>query len=84
MQTHPIMRHNEAPPGCRLVLGRVSEHTSAQQLREHFGAYGTVTDVFVSETKRGFGYVTFSNETEADLALAVEHLACCGYHDDIL
>lgn len=51
----------------------MSFNTSDDALRTAFGAYGTVTDVYVANDRqtgrpRGFAFVTFSTDAEAKLA----------------
>jgi hypothetical protein len=61
----------------RLFVGSLSDETTEQDLRQAFGAYGTVVDAVlmtdrVTRAPRGFGFVTMSNRKEA--AKAVEAL----------
>jgi hypothetical protein len=61
----------------RLFVGSLSDDTTEHDLREAFGAYGTVVDAVVmndrvTHTSRGFGFVTMSNRRDA--AQAVEAL----------
>ncbi len=62
----------------KLFLGGLSWETTDQKLRDHFGQYGTMTDVVIMTDKvtgrsRGFGFVTFSTKQSAEDALAGSH-----------
>jgi cold-inducible RNA-binding protein len=57
----------------KLYVGNLSFKTSEEELRTHFGQYGSVTDVYVAMDKmtgrpRGFAFVTMSSDEEAKLA----------------
>ena len=60
--------------GSKLYVGGLSYSTSSQQLREHFSACGQVTSADVisdreTDRSRGFGFVEFSTEAEAQAAI---------------
>jgi RNA recognition motif-containing protein len=57
----------------KLYVGNLSFKISEAELRQTFGQFGTVTDVYIANDRetgrpRGFAFVTFSNETESKLA----------------
>src|SRR5580698_2512969 len=57
----------------KLYVGNLSFKTTEDELRTHFGQYGTVTDVYVAMDKmtgrpRGFAFVTMSSDEEAKVA----------------
>lgn len=57
----------------KLYVGNLSFKTSEDELRSHFGQYGSVTDVYVAMDKmtgrpRGFAFVTMGTPEEAKLA----------------
>lgn len=57
----------------KLYVGNLSFNTSEADLRNAFGAFGTLTDVFVATDRetgraRGFAFVTFSTAEESKLA----------------
>jgi cold-inducible RNA-binding protein len=57
----------------KLYVGNMSFQTTEDELRSHFGQFGTVTDVFVAMDKftgrpRGFAFVTMSTPEEAKVA----------------
>lgn len=57
----------------KLYVGNLSFNTSEADLRDAFGAFGTLTDVFVAMDRetgrpRGFAFVTFSTAEESKLA----------------
>jgi RNA recognition motif-containing protein len=58
----------------KLFVGSLSWNTDDQQLREAFAAFGEVSEAVVitdrnSGRSRGFGFVTFENDEEADKAI---------------
>jgi len=57
----------------KLYVGNMSFKTSEDELRQHFGQFGSVTDVYVAMDKmtgrpRGFAFVTMGTPEEAKLA----------------
>ena len=57
----------------KLYVGNLSFKTTEDELRTHFGQFGTVTDVYVAMDKmtgrpRGFAFVTMGTEEEAKTA----------------
>ncbi|KAJ7620000.1 hypothetical protein DFH06DRAFT_71382 [Mycena polygramma] len=59
---------------CKLYIGNLSNNTSNQELRQHFSQCGQITDSVVIVDRdtgrpRGFGFVTFSSEQEAQAAI---------------
>ncbi|HEY3757845.1 MAG TPA: RNA-binding protein [Opitutaceae bacterium] len=57
----------------KLYVGNLSFKTTEDDLRSHFGQYGSVTDVYVAMDKmtgrpRGFAFVTMGTEEEAKQA----------------
>jgi len=59
----------------KLYVGNLSFQTTEQDLRELFGAHGTVTDAVVmmdrdTQRPRGFGFVTMSSSDEGQSAIA--------------
>lgn len=74
---HPLhqswQNHLPSQERSKLFLGGLSTNTKAELVRQHFSAYGTVVDAVVMGSKarpRGFGFVTFLNEDDANAALA--------------
>jgi len=60
---------------AKLYVGNLSWNTTDDTLRNAFGDYGQVLDSIVMRDRdtgrsRGFGFVTFSNNQEADAAIA--------------
>jgi cold-inducible RNA-binding protein len=58
----------------KLYVGNMSFKTTEAELRDAFGQFGTVTDVYIASDRetgrpRGFAFVTFSTDTEAKLAV---------------
>jgi len=59
----------------KLYVGNLSYSTSESDLRELFGAYGAVDSVAVitdrdSGRSKGFGFVEFGNDAEAQAAIS--------------
>ncbi len=59
----------------RLYVGNLSYSTTEADLRDLFGAYGAVESVAVvtdrdSGRSKGFGFVEFGNDTEAQAAIS--------------
>ncbi len=57
----------------KLYVGNLSFKTSEDELRSHFGQFGSVTDVYVAMDKmtgrpRGFAFVTMGTDEEAKIA----------------
>ncbi len=57
----------------KLYVGNLSFKTTEDELRSHFGQFGTVSDVYVAMDKmtgrpRGFAFVTMSTDDEAKIA----------------
>ena len=57
----------------KLYVGNLSFKTTEDELRTHFGQFGTVTDVYVAMDKmtgrpRGFAFVTMATADEAKVA----------------
>jgi len=62
----------------KLYVGNLSWNTTTESLREAFAQYGEVVDSIVMSDRetgrsRGFGFVTFSSEGEAQAAINALH-----------
>ncbi|CAI9110175.1 OLC1v1010154C1 [Oldenlandia corymbosa var. corymbosa] len=63
-----------APPhrmGKKIFVGRLPQEASAEDLRQYFGRFGRILDVYVPKDPkrsghRGFGFVTFAEDGVAD------------------
>ncbi len=58
----------------KLYVGNLSFKTTEAELRDAFGQFGSVTDVYVAMDRmtgrpRGFAFVTFSTDAESKLAI---------------
>lgn len=67
----------EADAG-KLFIGGISWETTEEKLRDHFAAYGDVSQAAVMRDKltgrpRGFGFVVFSDPSSVDAALVDPH-----------
>jgi hypothetical protein len=61
--------------GIKLYVGNLDYATDETKLRNEFGAFGTVTDVFLpvergTQRPRGFGFVTMKHRTDAENAIS--------------
>lgn len=59
----------------KLFVGNLAWEVEFQDLKDAFGKYGEITDAFVATDKfsgrsRGFGFVTFAEEADAEKAKA--------------
>ena len=57
----------------KLFVGNLAWEVGAEDLKEAFSKFGEITDAFVATDKfsgrsRGFGFVTFANEEDAQKA----------------
>lgn len=57
----------------KLYVGNMSFNTTEAALRDTFGQFGTITDVYIASDRmtgrpRGFAFVTFSTDAESKLA----------------
>ena len=57
----------------KLYVGNLSFKTTEAELRDAFGQFGTLTDVYIASDRetgrpRGFAFVTFSTDAESKLA----------------
>ena len=64
--------------GNKLYVGNLPFSTTEDSLRDAFGQCGTVTDVMIAVDRqtgrsRGFGFVTFSTDEEANAAVGKFH-----------
>lgn len=62
----------------KLYVGNLSFNTTEAALRDAFGQFGTVTDVYIANDRetgrpRGFAFVTFATAQES--ALAIEKMS---------
>ena len=58
----------------KLYVGNMSFKTTEVDLRDAFGQFGSITDVYIANDRetgrpRGFAFVTFNNDTESKLAI---------------
>ena len=65
---------NKPESSHKLFLGGLNHSTSEDGLRNHFEKYGKLVDVAVmrfpkTNRSRGFGFITYSTASEADVAL---------------
>ena len=62
-------------PSGKLFIGGLSFDTTDETFKNYFSGFGEVTDAFVlrdnvTKRSRGFGFVTFKTEADADKCLA--------------
>lgn len=58
----------------KVFVGRCTEALTADDLREYFGAFGQVTDVFVPKPFRAFSFVTFLDPEVAQSLCGQDHI----------
>ena len=71
----PLNYGNEEEQSRKLFIGGISLDTTDEGMREYFSQYGKITDCVVikekgSERSKGFGFVTYETEEEADKCMA--------------
>lgn len=58
----------------KLFIGSLSWNTSEDELRSHFSTYGELEEaIIISDNagrSKGFGFITFVNDADADKAIA--------------
>jgi len=54
---------------CKLYVGGLTQDTNEEDLGDAFSKFGTVTDIWISRDRPGFGFVTFENKDSADDAV---------------
>jgi len=59
---------------CKVFVGRCSDDMSPEDLRDYFGQYGEVTDVFIPKPFRAFAFVTFLNPDIAQSLCGEDHI----------
>lgn len=71
---------------CKVFIGRCTEDLTADDLREYFGKFGEVTDVFIPKPFRAFSFVTFLDPEVAQSLCGEDHIIKgkkskgCKYH----
>jgi len=60
----------------KLFVGGLSWQTTVEKLKEYFGQFGDITDVYLlkdplTQRNRGFGFITFSNQDALGRVAAV-------------
>ncbi|WOL12889.1 hypothetical protein Cni_G21657 [Canna indica] len=64
--------------GRKIFVGRLPQEASAEDLRQYFGRFGHISDVYVPKDPkrsghRGFGFVTFAEDGVADRVSRRKH-----------
>ncbi|ENN77115.1 hypothetical protein YQE_06369, partial [Dendroctonus ponderosae] len=59
---------------CKVFIGRCTEDLTADDLREYFGKFGEVTDVFIPKPFRAFSFVTFLDPEVAQSLCGEDHI----------
>ncbi|KAL0377708.1 UNVERIFIED_CONTAM: Heterogeneous nuclear ribonucleoprotein 1 [Sesamum radiatum] len=79
---HPgSMRGGTSGMGKKIFVGRLPQEASAEDLRQYFGRFGRILDVYVPKDPkrtghRGFGFVTFADDGVADRVARRSHEIC--------
>eukprot|EP00548_Thalassiothrix_antarctica_P008954 CAMPEP_0194135402 /NCGR_PEP_ID=MMETSP0152-20130528/5504_1 /TAXON_ID=1049557 /ORGANISM="Thalassiothrix antarctica, Strain L6-D1" /LENGTH=267 /DNA_ID=CAMNT_0038831635 /DNA_START=48 /DNA_END=849 /DNA_ORIENTATION=- len=71
----PAAENGVTAKEVKLYIGNLDYATNEDRLRQEFGQFGKVTDVFLpmergSQRPRGFGFVTLSNRESAERAIS--------------
>ncbi|XP_031330084.1 TAR DNA-binding protein 43-like isoform X2 [Photinus pyralis] len=59
---------------CKVFIGRCTEDLTSDDLREYFGKFGEVTDVFIPKPFRAFSFVTFLDPEVAQSLCGEDHI----------
>ncbi|XP_019877671.1 TAR DNA-binding protein 43 isoform X2 [Aethina tumida] len=59
---------------CKVFIGRCTEDLTADDLRDYFGKFGEVTDVFIPKPFRAFSFVTFLDPEVAQSLCGEDHI----------
>ena len=59
---------------CKIFVGRVTENLTKEDMKDHFEAFGQVTDVYIPTPFRQFAFVQFSESKAAQSLLGKEHI----------
>ncbi|XP_052205838.1 heterogeneous nuclear ribonucleoprotein 1 [Diospyros lotus] len=67
--------------GRKIFVGRLSQEATADDLRQYFGRFGRILDVYVPKDPkrtghRGFGFVTFAEDGAAERVARRPHEIC--------
>ncbi|KAF2283727.1 hypothetical protein GH714_014603 [Hevea brasiliensis] len=81
---HPGPMYGREPArgmGKKIFVGRLPEEATAEDLRQYFGRFGHILDVYVPKDPkrsghRGFGFVTFAEDGVADRVSRRSHEIC--------
>lgn len=56
-------------PDCRLYIGGLAADTDKEELTDAFSKFGSVSDLWISRDRPGYGFVTFESPDCADEAV---------------
>jgi len=59
---------------CKIYVGGITENLTKEDLKDHFEAFGQVTDVYIPSPFRHFAFVQFSESKVAMSLLGKEHV----------
>ncbi|XP_076946526.1 uncharacterized protein LOC143618081 [Bidens hawaiensis] len=67
--------------GKKIFIGRLPQEASVDDLRDYFGRFGRILDVYIPKDPkrsghRGFGFVTFADDGAADRVSRKSHEIC--------
>lgn len=68
------MEANQQLVPCKVFVGRCTEDINSDDLRDYFGQYGEVTDVFIPKPFRAFAFVTFQDPSVAQSLCGEDHI----------
>lgn len=57
----------------KLFVGRLPRGTTVEDLRDHFSEYGVLKDVYIPTPFKGFGFITYGSQADANHVLKLDH-----------
>merc|ERR1719193_1090063 len=60
-------------PSMKLFIARLPSGTTQHEFKDYFASYGMLTEVFLPNPPRGFGFVTYASQNDAMRVLRMNH-----------